>query len=149
VIDPSHVLKMDQVSVLELARHFPATELAHIGDETDLANRFPIKREIVPLISLDEIMTYIDCPPVSFIKIDVEGGELDVLRGGIETLKKHRPSILCEIDNRESRFGAGKEDLPDFLRSLNYTPRRISDLAEIPWSALETNTVFTLNGPPA
>jgi len=33
VIDPSHVLKMDQVSVLELARHFPATELAHIGDE--------------------------------------------------------------------------------------------------------------------
>jgi AMP nucleosidase len=33
VIDPGHALSLDQVSALELARHFPATELAHIGDE--------------------------------------------------------------------------------------------------------------------
>ncbi|WP_404339681.1 AMP nucleosidase [Sphingomonas sp. MMS12-HWE2-04] len=33
VLDPGHALRLDQVSTLELARHFPATELAHIGDE--------------------------------------------------------------------------------------------------------------------
>lgn len=33
VIDPGHALSLDQVSALELARHFPATDLAHIGDE--------------------------------------------------------------------------------------------------------------------
>ncbi len=33
VLDPGHIQNMDQVSVTELARHFPATELAHIGDE--------------------------------------------------------------------------------------------------------------------
>lgn len=33
VLDPGHALSLDQVSVAELARHFPATELAHIGDE--------------------------------------------------------------------------------------------------------------------
>ncbi|MBO9623452.1 MAG: AMP nucleosidase [Sphingomonas sp.] len=33
VLDPGHALSLDQVSVLDLARHFPATELAHIGDE--------------------------------------------------------------------------------------------------------------------
>ncbi|MEN3749695.1 AMP nucleosidase [Sphingomonas sp. HF-S3] len=33
VLDPSHALNLDQVSASELARHFPATELAHIGDE--------------------------------------------------------------------------------------------------------------------
>ncbi|MBA4048839.1 MAG: AMP nucleosidase, partial [Sphingomonas sp.] len=33
VLDPGHALQLDQVSALELARHFPATELAHIGDE--------------------------------------------------------------------------------------------------------------------
>jgi AMP nucleosidase len=33
VIDPGHALSLDQVSAVELARHFPATELAHIGDE--------------------------------------------------------------------------------------------------------------------
>lgn len=33
VLDPGHALSLDQVSVADLARHFPATELAHIGDE--------------------------------------------------------------------------------------------------------------------
>ncbi len=33
VLDPGHALSLDQVSATELARHFPATELAHIGDE--------------------------------------------------------------------------------------------------------------------
>ncbi len=33
VLDPGHALQLDQVSALDLARHFPATELAHIGDE--------------------------------------------------------------------------------------------------------------------
>jgi FkbM family methyltransferase len=118
--------------------------LAHIGDEADLASRFQIRRELVPLFSLDEIMARVDCPRVSLIKIDVEGGELDVLRGAAATLAKHRPAILCEIDNREGRFGIGKDELADFLKGLGYVPRRISDLTELAWTALDKNTVFTL-----
>jgi AMP nucleosidase len=33
VLDPNYVGNLDEVSASELARHFPATELAHIGDE--------------------------------------------------------------------------------------------------------------------
>lgn len=33
VLDPGHALAMDEVSAAELARWFPTTELAHIGDE--------------------------------------------------------------------------------------------------------------------
>ncbi|WP_174284880.1 AMP nucleosidase [Sphingomonas bacterium] len=33
VLDPGHALSLDSVSAGELARHFPATDLAHIGDE--------------------------------------------------------------------------------------------------------------------
>ncbi len=119
--------------------------LAHIGDETDLASRFQIKRELVPLFSLDEIMAHIDCPRISLIKIDVEGGELGVLRGAAATLVTHRPALLCEIDNREGRFSIGKDELADFLRSFGYVPRRISDLSELSWDALDKNTVFILN----
>ena len=33
VLDPGHALSLDEVSAAEIARFFPATELAHIGDE--------------------------------------------------------------------------------------------------------------------
>ena len=38
-----------------------------------------------------------------FVKIDVEGAELDVLRGGAETLRRCRPLLLVEIEQRHHR----------------------------------------------
>jgi len=40
---------------------------------------------------------------VSFVKIDVEGFELEVLEGGAETLAREKPTLLIEIDERQSK----------------------------------------------
>jgi len=40
---------------------------------------------------------------VSFIKIDVEGFELEVLQGAAETLRRERPTLLIEIDEGQSK----------------------------------------------
>jgi FkbM family methyltransferase len=37
---------------------------------------------------------------ISFVKCDVEGHELDVLRGGRETIERSQPSLLVEIEQR-------------------------------------------------
>ena len=37
---------------------------------------------------------------VSFMKIDVEGAELLVLKGAINTIKNSRPIIMIEIEDR-------------------------------------------------
>lgn len=37
---------------------------------------------------------------ISLIKIDTEGFELDVLKGAVETIKKHKPLIYVEIDSQ-------------------------------------------------
>ena len=37
-----------------------------------------------------------------FIKIDVEGAELEVLRGSLNVIKKYNPVVLVEIQNHKS-----------------------------------------------
>lgn len=41
---------------------------------------------------------------VSFIKIDVEGHELDVLKGSIETIARSHPLLLIEVEQRHLTF---------------------------------------------
>jgi hypothetical protein len=48
--------------------------------------------------TLDEVLGRVDLP-VSFVKIDVEGHELDVLRGAERTMREQRPNLLIEINN--------------------------------------------------
>lgn len=49
----------------------------------------------VEVVSLDDALA--DEPRVDLIKIDVEGWELDVLRGGARILARHRPLLYVEI----------------------------------------------------
>jgi len=50
----------------------------------------------------------------SIIKIDVEGHELNVLKGAVNTIKKHKPMILIEIHHFEN------SEIPKFIESLGY-----------------------------
>jgi len=60
-------------------------------------HRAPQARQVqVEVTSLDEEWRSLGHPPVSMIKIDVEGGELDVLRGARECLSHERPFVLLE-----------------------------------------------------
>jgi len=55
---------------------------------------------------------------VSFIKIDVEGHEMSVLRGAEYLLKKQRPTLLIEIEERHCQ--GNTLDVPNYLKDLGY-----------------------------
>jgi FkbM family methyltransferase len=52
----------------------------------------------VNTITVDQIAADLGLNRVDFIKIDVEGGELAVLKGASATLEEHRPIVMFEVN---------------------------------------------------
>lgn len=71
--------------------------------------------------TLDHLVEQHQITP-GFLLIDVEGAELDVLKGALNTLKTQRPVIITEVDDSlliEQKAKSTK--IIGFLRELNYT----------------------------
>jgi hypothetical protein len=65
------------------------------------------------------------------IKIDVEGNELKVFKGDVNTLQKHKPKIIVEIEAAH----VGKEQVLatfDFLKQLGYNGTIIHGMNQLP-----------------
>lgn len=60
---------------------------------------------------------------VDWIKIDVEGAEVSVLKGGMKLLKKHRPKLIVECSHGPSFFEVGS-----ILEPLGYSINEILGL---------------------
>jgi FkbM family methyltransferase len=77
----------------------------------------------VPTVSIDE--TFADSSdPVLLIKIDTQGTELEVLQSAEKTIKKFRPTILFELEDRyflDNERDAAKKMLKEFFEELDYS----------------------------
>ncbi|MFQ5547405.1 MAG: FkbM family methyltransferase [Woeseia sp.] len=57
--------------------------------------------EDVEITSIDELVASGTLPPPTFLKIDVEGGEMAVLRGARKVIEKHRPRMILATHGDE------------------------------------------------
>lgn len=71
---------------------------------------------------LDDLVSGGDIPPPNLIKVDVEGGELEVLTGAAQTLQTYRPSVVLETHSRGL-----EEACVAFLESSHYAVRIIKN----------------------
>jgi FkbM family methyltransferase len=83
----------------------------------------------VPVKTLDEF----GFDDVSFIKIDVEGHELDVLKGAAETIARCRPNLIVEIEQRHLAFPMTR--VFQYLADLGYRGSFIEAGVQQPLSA--------------
>jgi FkbM family methyltransferase len=96
------------------------TALGHLEGDTATASAGE-QRFTVPLRTLDAVLGP-DAPRVDLVKCDVEGHELEVLRGGEGMLRRDRPPLVIEIEERH-RPGGGVHEVFDHLRGLGYEGR--------------------------
>ena len=66
---------------------------ARINDETNFANLDRVGVDPVKVITIDSL----NLERLDFIKVDTEGMDSKVLRGGIQTIKRTKPTIVAEI----------------------------------------------------
>lgn len=77
----------------------------------------------VQTTTVDALVEHHRIARLDFIKCDVEGAELHVLRGGEATLARDRPSLLIEIEPRHTRkYATSAAQVFDWLRHHGYTP---------------------------
>lgn len=79
-----------------------------------------------------------DFRDVSFIKIDVEGFELEVIDGARETLARERPTLLVEIDAHHAKIPVA--DAIAKISGHGYSCFYMSRTSLKPYSAFETDT---------
>jgi len=74
---------------------------------------------------------------VSAIKIDVEGHELAVLEGSIETITRCRPALVVEIEQRHLR-GSTVEEVVQWLLGFGYQAWGIAGRDLLRWSQFDS-----------
>jgi FkbM family methyltransferase len=90
-------------------------------------------------------------PRVDFIKVDVEGAEAAALRGACDTIERHRPALLVEID-RARHTRNSFDALLGWLAARGYTPHVLAGgrirRSDDPWADANTHFNFLFPGSP-
>lgn len=90
----------DRNGIVELYRYGGDVD-AGTTTVRELRPRLEVVADSGCVFRLDDIGDRIPEPEISLIKIDVEGSEIEVLRGMRSTIERTRPWILCEVLHRD------------------------------------------------
>jgi FkbM family methyltransferase len=114
--------KFPEVRIEELAvSDAPGDATLYVDSEASGLNSLQPRRGTRPvhvrMVRLDDIVSQ----PVSLVKIDVEGGELAVMRGAANMLDRQGPALLFESTKTGlSAFGVASDEIFDFLSRHDY-----------------------------
>lgn len=77
--------------------------------------------ESVKVATLDSISERFKLEKVNFVKIDVEGHELEVLKGAAKILGEYKPKLAIETHE----FGPSVQELTEYLDGFNYSAKQV------------------------
>lgn len=116
------IFALDNVTIVnkalsdEAGEKFLYRDQAGKGHATFDNQRDYLEKIKVPKITIDDFVRDHDIDNLTFVKLDVERHEFNVLKGGRETLRQQMPTLLFECHDEEYVSG----NIFAFLLSLGY-----------------------------
>ena len=77
---------------------------------------------------------------ISFIKIDVEGHEMEVIKGGIDLIKKFKPNLMVEIEEKHSKIPI--QETINFISNIGYNVFCLKDKELINIKMINNLSIF-------
>ena len=117
-----------EIKNIGISNHFGESVFNHVTSnpaysgikQREYPNEENIEEIKIQVDTLDNQLFYQE--RVDLIKIDVEGGELDVLKGSVRTLKKFNPIVIFEHGKGSAEFyDTTPEEVFDFFNEQNYS----------------------------
>jgi FkbM family methyltransferase len=98
--------------------------------DSNYLGRGQIRTHTVPVLTLDEYLAkHPSLGRLQLLKIDTQGNDLSVIRGGLETIAMHRPIIQTEFIYTHMYKGqCSPTELSDALISLDYEIYSLNNL---------------------
>jgi len=96
-------------------------------------------KELVTFRKLDTYAAQKRLVHVGFIKLDVDGLEFEILKGGRQSLKKWRPRLVMEVGDYPGSGGYRLEDLLTMLTDLGYELYDEKNLRPLPADRLRAD----------
>jgi FkbM family methyltransferase len=74
----------------------------------------------IAMMRLDNVAAVQEMGPIDYLKVHVNGSELNVLRGATRTIERNRPVITVVIKRALAEFGHKPEEIFAFMRGIGY-----------------------------
>ncbi|MBO7484665.1 MAG: FkbM family methyltransferase [Spirochaetaceae bacterium] len=121
--------ELNNITIIEKGAWDEKTTLAFAGDDSYGSGHITDSGE--KKIETDKIDDVITIPP-TFIKMDIEGAELNALRGGRNYIRKYSPKLaICVYHKKEDIL-----DISDYIKNINQNYKLY--LRHHNWGATET-----------
>jgi FkbM family methyltransferase len=137
----------ESFSVLNLYSAIGATTDSGASIEPDLQGTRELRHTQVLCCRFDDLRAHLGIASIGLIKIDVEGAEIQVLRGMETTLRELRVPMICEVLYADARADIARYELTvqaimQFLERLEYSVFRVRKDRNGQFQGLEPTPAF-------